>query len=98
MKPNTMNTHTFVKNQIWYTGSYFEQESGEKCYFSCQHLEEKYNASQEKPFTLICTIKNEEVANPAEFCSMDCEHFARCESCKGFSAVACQSCVRPTEC
>lgn len=71
---------------------------GEKCYFSCQHLQEQYNASQEKPFTMVCTHKNKEVDNPAEFCTIDCEYFARCESCNGFSAVICHSCVRPAEC
>ena len=98
MKTNKMDTHTLVEQQVWYTGNYFEQESGEKCYFSCQHLQEQYNASQEKPFTMVCTHKNEEVDNPAEFCTMDCEYFARCESCNGFSAVICQYCVHPAEC
>ena len=48
MKTNKMDTHTLVEQQVWYTGNYFEQESGEKCYFSCQHLQETYNASQGK--------------------------------------------------
>lgn len=97
MKMNITDTHKLVENQIWYSGSYFEQESGEKCYFVCQHLQERYTSSQEKPFTMVCTQKNEEVENPAEFCTMDCEYFARCESCKGFSATICQSCVHPVE-
>ncbi len=86
-----------VAQDIWFRGAHNQLSSGEICYFICQYLEERFPDSPEEQPYMFCTQRGAVADNPAEFCGMDCEHFGMCRTCRGFSAVRCQSCVTPRE-
>lgn len=84
-----------VGSDFWFRGVSNEMESGEITYFICENLE---NVLDDKTFnfkTHRCRLTGIESAEASDICTMDCEHFGKCDNCKGFSAIRCQACFIP---
>jgi len=76
----------------WFGGQYQDTDSGGRCYFICDYLENRFDG--QRPYT-YCTQKEMIVEDPKLVCNMDCEHYGRCQTCRGFTAVRCHACEVP---
>ncbi len=82
------------KNDIWFTGQKDVLEDGNATFFVCQFYDDYHYDEQTSAFVKYCK-KDDRVFTDEVLCSMKCDQYGRCETCRGFSAIRCQNCYVP---
>lgn len=83
-----LNSNARVEEEIWFRGMHTENSDGSRCYFICSKLLSVFDELTGAYKNSICSISSD----PTKECTTDCENFANCAECTGFSAVRCQEC------
>lgn len=88
--------NNYVKlDDQWFGGQYQDSDSGGRCYFICDYLENRYDDLSEAPSYTYCTQKEIKIDDVKLVCNMDCEQYGSCNTCRGFTAVRCHACEVP---
>ena len=91
---NEKNANYVDKNDIWFTGQKDVLEDGNSTFFVCKYYDDYFYDDKSSSFVKYCKLNNI-VFSDGPGCSMECDQYGRCETCRGFSAIRCQNCYVP---
>ena len=97
MSGKNTNGADYVRvNDIWFTGREDVLEDGNTTFFICKSYDEYHMDEKTGDFVKYCKHKGVLFADGPE-CSLECDQYGRCETCRGFSAIRCQNCFVPRD-
>lgn len=81
------------RKDSWFGGRSAVGPNGGPDYFICMYLDDMHYDEETGEYGPYC--KHNNVSMKDKVCSLDCDQYGYCRTCRGFSAIRCQDCDIP---